>query len=99
MDFWEFDEVLGMLASGLKTDFKNEMTLHSFGAWQIIEVLKAVVDQNAKPMNFNEYLKALGLDDENKKLKSDEIKKQKEDALRKAEHIVKLFKQQQGAKK
>lgn len=95
MPFLDFVEVIEMINEGIREDFRDQMTLHAFGSWQIIESLKAMLGGNAKnTLSFEKYAKSLGLLEKENDLKNDNTKK--EEALKTASEIVTLYKK--GAK-
>lgn len=97
MPFQEFADILKILNTAIKDEFRDQMTLQSFGAWQIIETIKAMFGgEDNRSMNFSEYAKKLGLLDDEPPTK-EQIKIEKQKALQTAEEIVQLYKQ--GANK
>lgn len=80
-----------MANEGFKEDFKNNMYYSSFGAWQINETIKALMNgKSNKGLNFKEYAKNLGLDEnEEKKQKPKKPTKQEiNKALKTAHEII-----------
>lgn len=92
MPYKEFADIVQILNTVIKDEFRDQMTLHSFGAWQIIETLKAMFGEDNNSVNFTEYVRRLGLLDEDKPTKL-QIQMEKQKALQTAEEIVKLYKQ------
>ena len=93
MPFQEFADILKILNTAIKDEFRDQMTLQSFGAWQIIETIKAMFGgEDNRGMNFTEYITHLGLLDETKDNKINK-ETQKQIALKTAEEILKLHKQ------
>ena len=48
MPFLLFIEALDVINEAIKEEFKDNMTLHSFGSWQIIESLKMMLGGDSK---------------------------------------------------
>jgi hypothetical protein len=97
MSYIDFMDIVEVMAQGVKEDFKDAMTLQAYGSWQIIEALKSMFGETT-PMAFSKYAKQLGLIDENEEMSKAQAQIQKQIALSTASEIVKLHKQQQGAK-
>ena len=93
MPYQEFIDIISILNDALVNEFKDKMTLHSFGAWQIIETLKGMFGEDNTSLNFTEYVRKLGLLDNDKPTKQ-QIQMEKQIALRNAEEILKLHRQQ-----
>lgn len=92
----DFVDTVEIMAEGYKDEYKDQMTLHAFGSWQIIEALKAMFGES-KQISFTEYATKLGLLSKDEKATKAQIQLQKQIALSTADEIVKQFKQQ-GAK-
>lgn len=94
MDFSDLSNVLEMINIGLESDFRDQMTVQSFGAWQITETIKGMFDEKAKGTTFNDYAKRLGLLDEEKpkesKFSKIANKALKAQALNTAEEILRI---------
>ena len=94
MPFQEFADILKILKTAIKDEFRDQMTLQSFGAWQIIETIKAMFGgEDNRSLNFSEYAKKLGLLDDEPTPTKEQIRLEKQKALETAEEIVKLYKQ------
>jgi hypothetical protein len=100
LPFLSFMDYIDILNIGLKEDFTDNMTLHAFGSWQIIEALKGMLGGNkSKSTSFADYAKSLNLIEKEKDDKTKQIvrKAEKEEALKTAQNIIQLHKK--GAKK
>jgi cobalamin biosynthesis Co2+ chelatase CbiK len=95
MPYIDFMDTVDILKEAVKEDFKDQMTLHSFGAWQIIETLKGMFGET-NSMSFSTYATKLGLIDKDEQATKAQIEIQKQLALSTAREIVNLHKQ--GAK-
>jgi uncharacterized protein YlaN (UPF0358 family) len=96
MPYIDFMDTVEILAEVIKEDYKDQMTLQAYGAWQIIETLKGMFGET-KSMNFTTYATKLGLIDQDEQATKAQIQIQKQIALSTAREIVQLHKQ--GAKK
>lgn len=97
MDFLEAIKILNV---GLESDFKDEMTVASFGAWQIIESLRGMLGGKTNTqIPFQKYAKGLGLLDSKGPTEEDnEFKKrqraiEKQKALQTAQEILRIDRQ------
>ena len=101
MPFLSFMDSIEILNIGVKEDFTDNMTLHAFGSWQIIEALKGMLGGNkSKTTSFTDYAKNLGLiekEEQNDQTRKIANKLEKEEALKTAHNIIQLHKR--GAKK
>ena len=98
MPFLSFVEALDVINNAIQEEFKDNMTLHSFGSWQIIESLKMLLGGDSKhAISFQEYCKKLGLIDPSPEISKQALKMEKERALQTADEILNLYKK--GAKK
>lgn len=98
MPFLLFIEALDVINDAIREEFKDEMTLHTFGAWQIIESLKMLLGGDAKnAVSFEKYCKQLGLIDKNPEIDKQVTQMEKQKALKNATEIVEIYKK--GAKK
>lgn len=81
-----------MANEGYKEDFKNNMYHASYTAWQVNETIKGMLGGKSKSMPFNEYVKALGLDNDKKEQTKDQkqIQLEKQQALTLAKNIIQL---------
>jgi hypothetical protein len=92
---------IDILNIGLKEEYTDNMTLHAFGSWQIIEALKGMLGgSKSKTTTFADYAKNLNLIEKEKD--NDQTQKiinkmKKDEALKTAENIIQLHKR--GAKK
>lgn len=80
-----------MANEGFKEDFKNNMYYSSFGAWQINETIKALMNgKSNKGLTFKDYAKNLGLDESEGKNKKSKIPTKLEinKALKTAQEII-----------
>lgn len=98
---WFFDQ-LDVLKKALVREYKEELSLQAFNAWQITEVLKAMVSGDKhKGMTFGKYIEKLGFnksDDEPttseetlKRLEKVRIQQEKQKALDSANEILEQF--------
>ena len=98
MPFLLFIEALDVINEAIKEEFKDNMTLHTFGAWQIIESLKMMLGGDSKSnINFQEYCKKLGLLDPSPEVNKRALEMEKQQALANANEILEIYKK--GAKK
>lgn len=95
LPFLSFVDLIEIINDAIKEEFKDQMTLHAFGSWQIIESLKGMFGGNANnSTSFEKYAKSLGLIEVNKE--TENLNTIKEEALQTASEIIKLHKK--GAK-
>lgn len=98
MPFLSFTEALDIINNAIQEEFKDNMTLHTFGAWQIIESLKMMLGGDSKSnVSFQDYCKRLGLIDPSPEINKQALKMEKEKALANANEILEIYKK--GAKK
>ena len=74
-------------------EHKDRYIQEAYNAWQIIEVVKGIMSENAKGMNFNEYLKRMNLLEKEKRDPL-QAKNEQQKALSIADQIKQLDKQQ-----
>jgi hypothetical protein len=81
-----------MLNKGRQEDYKDQKILASFGAWQIVETVKALMLGNDnKSLDFLSYGEKLGLFEEKENsLDPNRLEKEKEQALKIADEILQL---------
>jgi hypothetical protein len=81
-----------MLNKGREEDYKDLKILESFGAWQIVETVKALMLGNDnKSLDFIKYATQLGLYGEEKKsLDPNRLAEEKDRALKTAEEILRI---------
>jgi hypothetical protein len=90
MSLDEFISVLEMLNIAVKDEYKDNMTLHAYGAWQVIETMKAMMlGDKYRPITFAEYARKMNLIEDEPVSK---LQKQleKESALKTAEEIIRI---------
>jgi hypothetical protein len=98
MPFLSFTEALDIINTAIQEEFKDNMTLNTFGAWQIIESLKMMLGGESKNnISFQEYCKKLGLLDPSPEINKQSLKMEKQKALANANEILEIYKK--GAKK
>lgn len=98
MPFLLFIEALDIINDAIREEFKDQMTLHTFGAWQIIESLKMLLGGDSKnAVSFEKYCKQLGLLDTSPEINKQAAQMEKQKALKNATEIVEIYKK--GAKK
>jgi hypothetical protein len=74
---------------------RKDYVLQAYNAWQIIEVIKLIASENAKPLSFADYIKKLGLQSKKEESRSNITKEaQIKSALSTADQIRQLDKQQ-----
>lgn len=95
MPFDHFIELIEILNEGLKDEINQKMIFEAFGAWQLIETLKAMFTEKATATKFGSYLDGLGLV-EKKETDMTTIQLEKRQALANAEEILKIYR---GGKK
>jgi hypothetical protein len=91
LPFKKFVWCLEMANEGFKEDFKNNMYYSSFGAWQINETIKALLNgKSNKGLTFKDYAKNLGLGEEKEPNQEPKILKKLEikQALKTAQEII-----------
>ena len=92
MPFLLFIEALDIINDAIKEEFKDQMTLHTFGAWQIIESLKMLLGGDAKnAVSFEKYCKQLGLLDTSPEINKQSLQMEKQKALNNATEIVRTL--------
>lgn len=93
MPFLSFIEALDIINEAIKEEFKDNMTLHTFGSWQIIESLKMMLGGDSKKgIAFQEYCRKLGLLETNHEVNEQVRKMEKHKALATANEILALYK-------
>lgn len=97
MPFLLFIEALDIINDAIREEFKDQMTLHTFGAWQIIESLKMMLGGDSKnAVSFQKYCTSLGLVEPSPEINKQVSEMEKQKALKNATEIVELYKK--GAK-
>jgi hypothetical protein len=105
---WFLDQ-LDVLKEALIREYKEDLSLQAFNAWQITEVLKAIVSGDKhKAMNFGKYIDKMGLtkndneptqnEEALKRLEKATIQQEKEKALKVASDIVEQFRKGRNIK-
>lgn len=95
MPIQEFFELVDILTVGLKEEMRDQMSIQSFGAWQIIETLKAMLSNGDNSIPYMKYLESLGMiEKSNEKENLARIRAEKEQALANAEEIMKIYRGQ-----
>ena len=98
MPFLLFIEALDVVNDAIREEFKDEMTLHTFGSWQIIESLKMMLGGDSKnAVSFQKYCTQLGLVEPSPEISKQAKRMEKQKALKNATEIVEIYKK--GAKK
>jgi hypothetical protein len=93
---WFFDQ-LDELKEALQSEYKDDLTLHAFGSWQITEVLKAMISGDKyKATQFGKYLEKMNLSDPKPSTDIDKFEKlaiqhEKQKALESASEILEKF--------
>lgn len=98
MPFSLFIEALDIINNAIQEEFKDQMTLHAFGAWQIIESLKMLLGGDSKnAVSFQKYCTSLGLVEPSPEINKQTLQMDKQKALKNATEILEIYKK--GAKK
>ena len=98
-----FLQILDTILEAKAQDQREKFILEAYNAWQIVEVVKGIMSDKVKGMNFTDYMKKLGLeekpqDEKSKKLAGIFKEKQKKQALSIAEEIRQADRQLQQGK-
>lgn len=95
-----FLQIIKTIFEAKEYEQREKFILEAYNAWQVVEVVKGIMNDKAKGTSFNDYLKKLGLIEKPKKnskaerLQAAIEKKQKEKSLSIAEQIRLADKQQ-----
>jgi hypothetical protein len=94
LPYGQFLDLLDDLKDALQREYKEELTISTFGSWQITEVLKAIVQGDKyKPTEFGKYIEKLGLIEAEDKdpLEKVRLEQEKQKALDDANEIIQQF--------
>jgi hypothetical protein len=96
---WFFDQ-LDVLKDAIQQEYKDDLTIEAFNAWQITEVVSAMLNEKHKTKSFGTYLEKLGINKTKepepeeeiiKKLEKVVVKQEKDQALNNANEILEQF--------
>jgi hypothetical protein len=62
-------QIISTITESITREQREKFVLEAYNAWQIVEVVKGIISEKYKGINFNEYMKKIGLDE--KKPKAD----------------------------
>jgi hypothetical protein len=83
----DFLDLAGVLIVNEKNESRGRLIETSFGAWQIVETLKAMLIANAPSIPFGAYIKAFGIIEGDKE-EADVMTESHEDILEEARKIA-----------